>query len=487
MPGWPRSACTPRARLEAPQARLRDAAAPRAGGLGAPFSARWLGRRLHQLVGPLRGARFCVAYSGGSDSTALLAALAGLRSARHCTVRALHVNHHLQPGADAWADAALLLARRVGVPCRALDVAARAARGESPEAAARTARYGALCAALHPGEWLVLAQHQDDQAETLLLQLLRGAGVAGLASMPARSGVLLRPLLDVTREQLRAYVQRRALPWTEDPSNTELRFDRNYLRHQVLPLIQARWPSLRTTLGRTAALAAEAQALLSALADSQLTAAYDGAALRVAVLRRLNPAERHNGVRRWLDRRGLPMPDQRRLQEICGPLLRARHDAQPEVRWPGGCVRRHGARLHAEAEPAPLAVSAPTALRWRWLQERALPLPDGARLELHPDRHGDLLRTALPAEVVVRFREPDGSVGAARGGKRLKGLLQARAVPPWQRGQVPLLYAGRRLIAVADLWRAPELGAAARGDAVRGASDRLRLRWHAAGHVSGRT
>jgi tRNA(Ile)-lysidine synthase len=322
----------------------------------ATFSSAWLGRRLRELAGPLRGARLCVAFSGGIDSTALLAALAALRARASFELRALHVNHHLQPGAAGFARAARKGARQLAVPCLVLDAPVRVSRGESPEAAARAARYAALRSQLHAGEWLLLAQHQDDQVETLLLQLLRGAGVAGLAAMPERAGCMLRPLLPVTRAQLLAYLRHQGLGWSEDPSNADERYGRNFLRLRVLPALRERWPALGTTICRSAALAAEAQHLLAARADDALQEANDGAALRVTVLRRLGAAERRNALRRWLERRGLPMPDQRRLQELAGPLLRARYDAQPFIRWPGALVRRHGDLLHAGAD----APSSPT-------------------------------------------------------------------------------------------------------------------------------
>ena len=315
-----------------------------------PFSAAWLGRRLQALVGPLRGQQFCVAFSGGADSTALLAALAALRARYALRLRALHVNHHLQPAAAAMARSARAGARRLGVRCVLLDAPVLLQRGESPEAAARAARYAALRAQLRAGEWLVLAQHQDDQVESLLLQLLRGAGVAGLAAMAARADPLLRPLLPVGRAQLLAYLKRRSLRWSEDPSNADDRYARNYLRLKVMPLLRERWPALGVTLSRSAALAAEAQALLAARADALLLDAVDGAALRVTVLRRLEPVERRNVLRRWLQLRGLPMPDQRRLLEVAGPLLRAREDARPFIRWPGARVQRQGDRLHAAAD-----------------------------------------------------------------------------------------------------------------------------------------
>ncbi len=460
-------------------------AAPAAGASRAAatvFSASWLGRRLRELAGPLRGARLCVAYSGGADSTALLAALASLRARHHYELRALHVNHHLQPGAAGFARAARATARALGVPCRVLDAPVRVARGESPEAAARAARYAALRAELRAGEWLLLAQHQDDQVESLLLQLLRGAGVAGLAAMPESAGSVLRPLLGVTRAQLQAYLGRRSLAWSEDPSNADERYGRNFLRARVLPLLRERWPGLGTTISRSAALAAEAQQLLAARADEQLQDAPDGAALRVTTLRRLGATDRRNVLRRWLELRGLPMPDQRRLQELAGPLLQARHDAQPRIRWAGALVRRHGDLLHALAEPGPpppgeTALASAGIRRWDWLRQPRLALPGGARLELHRDPHGNLSRTALPARVRVAFRALDGTVAGLPGGRRVKRALQSRKLPPWQRQAVPLVYSGRRLLAVGEWWHLPALGASA----ASGAAQRCRLRWHGGG------
>ena len=462
-------------------------AAPVAGASQAAegFTPAWLAERLRELAGPLRGLQLCVAFSGGADSTALLAALVTLRARHHLALRALHVNHHLQPAAAAMARAARASARRLRVPCQVLDAPVRLARGESPEAAARAVRYEALRARLRAGEWLVLAQHQDDQAESLLLQLLRGAGVAGLAAMPERAGPLLRPLLPVTRTQLQAYLRRRSLGWSEDPSNIDERYARNFLRLKVMPVLRERWPALSVTLSRSAALAAEAQQLLAARADAALLNAVDGAALRVTVLRRIEPAERRNALRRWLQLRGLPMPDQRRLQELAGPMLHSRHDAQPFIRWPGALVRRHGDRLHAVVEAAAAAAPAAQAaakasarpaaklLQWDWLREPQLALPGGAVLELRADPHGELLRAALPARVRVAFRAADGSVAGRPGGRRLKRLLQEQALPPWQRRAVPLLYAGSALLAAGESWQA----SAMRAGPQAGRAARCRLVW----------
>ncbi len=321
------------------------------------FTSAWLARRMRDLIGcPLRGQQLCVAFSGGADSTALLAALATVRARHRLGLRAVHVNHHLQPAAQAMARAARANARGLAVRCQVIDAPVRVARGDSPEAAARAVRYQALRAHLKKGEWLLLAQHQDDQVESLLLQLLRGAGIAGLAAMPEKAGSILRPLLPIARAQLQAWLKRRALRWLDDPSNLDERHARNFLRLRIVPLLRERWPGLGITLSRSAALAAEAQLLLAARADTALADAVDGAALRLSVLRRLAPAERRNAVRRWLQRQGLPMPDQRRLLELTGPLLRARPDAHPFIRWPGARASRQGDRLHAVAEVAPTII-----------------------------------------------------------------------------------------------------------------------------------
>jgi tRNA(Ile)-lysidine synthase len=460
---------------------LKRRAAPAAGAAASPkaFDSRWLALRLRALAGPLAGACFCLAYSGGADSTALLAAVAALRGRHRLQLRAVHVNHQLQPAAGGMARSARAQARRLGVSCRVVVAPVRVLRGASPEATARAVRYAALHSGLRPGEWLLLAQHQDDQAESLLLQLLRGAGIAGIAAMPARAGILLRPLLDVAHTQLVEYLRRRAITWTDDPSNADERFDRNYLRRRVLPLLRVRWPAMGTTLGRSAALAAEAQGLLAEAADALLRPAWDGAALRVSVLRRLDAAQRRNALRRWLDVQELPMPDQRRLQEIAGPMLQARQDAQPRVQWSGGEVRRHGDCLYAAAAVPPGALPAQA---WPWRRERRLQLADGAWLELCPDPHGSWRASALPDRLQVAFRGLDGRVSGRPGGKRLKGLLQATGLPPWSRGAVPLLYARGRLIAVGDQWQAPEVRAPREGTAGGRKSGRLRLRWHAADH-----
>lgn len=207
---------------------------------------------LSQLQSLPRPSGYLVAYSGGLDSHVLVHALAGLRAELRLPVRALHVHHGLQPQADDWVVHCEAVCRQLEIPLlvEQLDLAPGA--GESIEAAARAARYAAIAKHLRRDEMLLTAQHRDDQAETLLLQLLRGAGLEGLSGMPGcrawQGGWHARPLLDVDREALAVYARDHQLQWIEDPSNLDERFDRNYLRHRVMPLLRARWPSATTTL-----------------------------------------------------------------------------------------------------------------------------------------------------------------------------------------------------------------------------------------------
>jgi tRNA(Ile)-lysidine synthase len=436
------------------------------------FDAEWLGQRLTALAGPLAGARLCVAYSGGVDSTALLRALVRVRRQRRFALRALHVNHQLQPGAAAWADAAAARARAWRVAVSIVKVKVARSRGGSLEAEARAARYAAFAAHLAPGELLLTAHNQDDQLETVLLQLVRGAGLAGLAAMPEiasfAAGRLLRPLLPVPRLLLRRFLEQDGARWSEDPSNTDERFDRNFLRRRVVPLLRARWPAVAVTVSRSARHAAEAQELLAAMAERALDAALDGTALKVSALRRLRTAERRVLLRHWIMRRGLAPPDQRRLEEVAARIVHARPDAQPLLLWDDNELRRHGDRLFVARRHA---VPAPTPLEWSWGTRRVLRLPGGGSLRLAADRHGNIALGRLPQRLQVRFRAGGERLGESFGRRALKDLLQQNRLPPWRRAQLPLLCEAGRILALPGLWVAPEI-AAADGD-----TRRARLVW----------
>ncbi|MDS4021244.1 MAG: tRNA lysidine(34) synthetase TilS, partial [Candidatus Competibacter sp.] len=301
-----------------------------------------------------------IGYSGGLDSHVLLHLLATHRDRwPERTLEAIHVDHGLQAASVTWGEHCARVCRELNVPFRVLKVDARPEAGESPEAAARRARYAALAAELDFGAALLTAHHRDDQAETLLLQLLRGAGPRGLAAMPAAShlgqGWLLRPFLDIDRAELLAYAREHGLRWIEDASNQDTGFDRNYLRHRILPLLRERWPAANRTLARSAWLCAETADWLDVEAATDLARAATERpdALSVPALRALNEVRQRNLLRYWLRQLELPAPDARQLRHLLHDVLAAAGDRNPCIRWPGAEVRRYRDRLYAMPPPKP--------------------------------------------------------------------------------------------------------------------------------------
>lgn len=384
-----------------------------------------------------------IAYSGGRDSHVLLHWLAGQRAtlAPH-RLRAVHIDHGLHPDSARWAAHCAAVCAALGLPLDVRQVDARPARGHSAEAAARAARYAALAADMADGDLLLTAHHQDDQAETVLLALLRGAGLAGAAAMPRQRrfgpGWLLRPLLDCAASDLARYAQTHALRWVEDPSNASTRFDRNFLRGEVLPLLGARWPGAGRSLARHATQAAEGQALLDELA------AADGATadtLSVAQLAALPAPRQRNLLRGWLRGQGVQAPSAVRLDAVLQQALTARADRLPYQPFGEHAVRVWQGRLHLTPEPLP-ATPASTV---HWPLDAPLDLPGIGRLQADAGNGAGIAANLLgdPPVIQVRFRHDAG------GGKTLKKRLQAMNVPPWQRDRVPLLFRGERLLQIA--------------------------------------
>jgi tRNA(Ile)-lysidine synthase len=435
-----------------------DTPANKATPSGAAFAPARLADALAEAlarVAPID--RYRVAFSGGADSLALLHGLWALRGRlAPARIDAVHVHHGLHPDADTWAERCQVVCRRLGVDLEVLRVDARPRPGESPEAAARQARYRALSDMLDAGEAVCTAHHQRDQAETLLLQLLRGAGPAGLAAMPAVAslgrGWLVRPILDVGPEALRDYLESHGMGWTEDPGNADRRYDRNFLRHEVMPRLMDRWPGAQRTLARAAAHQADGMAVADALARLDLDAARDPrtGTLSLPALTALPAPRARNLLRGWLAERGLPAAGAVHLQEILDGLVSARNDAMPLVTWPGAEVRRHRDALHAQA---PLPSHDPDRVL-PWVPGEALELPHGELDATLAEGRGLRAAPSMGARVEVRFR---------RGGERfrpvgrrhsttLKKLLQASDLPPWLRERVPLVYIDDELAAVAGMW-----------------------------------
>ncbi|HEU5468792.1 MAG TPA: tRNA lysidine(34) synthetase TilS [Steroidobacteraceae bacterium] len=423
------------------------------------FGAERLADALADIDRGWRDGGACVAVSGGLDSAALLHALAALARAGGFSLRALHVDHGLQRDSAAWARSCRETCGNLGVPLRVLSLGLEPPPGSSVEALARESRYAALAAELRDGERLLTAHHRDDQLETVLIQLLRGSGVAGLAAMPARArlgaGWQLRPLLGVDRAELREYADGHGLGWHEDPMNESLRFDRGWLRARVLPAVLARWPSAASTVSRSAAHLAEASRLLADVAAADADGMLDAGRLSVDGLGRLSRERQVNVLRWWLREQGLRPPPAAKLCEGLAEFLAARPDGAPLLRWDDGEVRRYRGRLYAGSPVPKLPASVPLG------EGPALELGAGlGSFGLVESREGGL-RAPLSGALELRFRAGGESLRPhpGRPRKRLKDLCQEAGIVPWMRERLPLVFVGGRLAAVGDLWIDSEFAA----------------------------
>jgi tRNA(Ile)-lysidine synthase len=375
----------------------------------------------------------------------------------------VHVNHNISRNARRWAEFCARCCKRRGIALAVHEVDVAPYLADGLEAAARRARYEVYARQTH-ADFIVLAQHLDDQAETLLLQLLRGAGLKGGAAMPlmralergrrdqgAKSPAILRPMLALSRVQLEAYARANKLTWVEDESNADTRYDRNFLRHRVLPVIAQAFPAYRTTLARAAGHLAEASLVMDQLAQEDAKCASKGNALAVAQLRRLGIARSKNLLRWMLQRRGGPAPESDRLQEGMRQIFDAGDDAAVRVVLGSTELRRYGGSAYLlAARPDP-----PAELRCDW---------DGRRLWELPELSGALhfRRSRGAGLACARVRERGLSLRLRQGGEKLrlrakgstrslKNLLQEARLPPWERERLPLIYCADTLVAVPGL------------------------------------
>ncbi len=422
--------------------------------------------RLDSYLRP--GTHVTVALSGGIDSVVLLDCLTQLSNERSFDLAALHVDHGLSPNAGAWAQFCEDLCRTRNVPLTIAKVDVRLATGESPEAAARRARYQAF--RRHVSGTLVLAHHLDDQAETLLLQLLRGAGPRGAAAMPvtrhetpgsdrAEPFTVARPLLSVPRSKLEAYARERGLQWVEDESNADTALDRNYLRMRVLPLVEARFPGYREALGRSAELFGEAAWLLDELAVLDGAHGVQDGTLDIETLRALPESRARNLLRWFLRQSGAQAPSAKRLAEAVRQLVSARAGRRVRIAIGSRELHRHAGRVY-------LVDSTPqTAAAVIWTGEAVLSAPGGIGT-LHfsrADGAGVAAARLVGQHVELRLRaggeriQPD----CRRPRRTLKNLLQEARVATWQRARMPLLFCDGELVWVPGIgidcaWQAAE-------------------------------
>jgi tRNA(Ile)-lysidine synthase len=424
---------------------------------------------------PIESRGLIVALSGGADSAALLAGL-HTEKFRQLPLRAVHVDHGLQAEAAAFRAACEALCQRLEVPLKIIEVRVELGAGVSIEAAARAARYAALAAEVGESECLLTAHHREDQAETVLLQALRGAGIKGMSAMPGcrefGQGWHARPLLDMPQIELLKLGAQNPDSAAADPMNADLRFDRSFLRRELWPLVTGRWPGAGTALSRTARHMAQAQALMDQCAQRDLARLRDGEALSITGLRCLRAANRSNAVRLWLSEAGAELPSTARLEEALRQVLSAEEDHVPAIVWNKYALRRYRQRLFLTAAQPP-RLHGPQS----WSMRPNAPLPLGQDL-------GSLLMTAhaggldphrLPEVLVVCSREGGESLRPAVLAKTqtVQHLCQGLGVLPWMRDALPFVFAGNELVAVGDLWQEARFCAPA-------AEAGLSIKWHQA-------
>lgn len=405
------------------------------------------------------GRRLTLALSGGVDSVVLLDILAQLRTTLDFLLSALYVNHQISPNAPAWGRFCAQVCACRDVPYTEETVTLDQNIGASLEALARDARYRVF--SRHDTDFIVLAQHLDDQAETLLLQLLRGAGLKGLSCMAGvrgqESGIrnqdsekwIIRPLLEVSREVILGYARYHGLSWVEDESNLDVGFDRNFLRHAVLPVFSERFPAYRETFARATRHFAEAAGLLEELAVIDAGGSIRENRLGVSVLRRLSLARAKNLLRYFLNIQGVPMPSAVRLDDILRQLTDARPDAHIHILLGEFELRRYRDVVYVMRKRGENIFE--YALPWRFEHELALPFG----LLSFERRQGEGISLARLSAKPVSVRNRRGGERlrpvCGRPSRSLKNLLQESAVPPWRRECLPLLFCGEELVFVPEV------------------------------------
>lgn len=407
---------------------------------------------LQQIFATTANRRFCIAYSGGVDSHVLLHALAECQK-QHADIslRAVHVHHGLSPKADAWASHCKNICDSLNIELLVKKIHVKKTTKQSLENLARIERYAVFKDILQENESLLTAHHQDDQAETLLLQLFRGAGPKGLSAIAQTAkfgkGELLRPLLNFSREELVHYATCCKLTWVEDESNSDVNFDRNYLRHEIFPRLRHRWPGITTTLSRAARHCGEISLILQEDAERCLKniCDTDTKTLSVTYLLELSPAQQRNIIRYWLSIQGFPLPSEKKLLELQQNFLCTRRDAEPLITWQDTEIRRFRSKIYA-LSPAKEFDHTQECV-WHLTEDLNLPNMEVLKLSSLEKMGIDCLTLQ---SVVVKFRQGGEKIQYKGLNRSLKKLFQEWHIPTWLRNRIPLLYQHSRLIAVYD-------------------------------------
>lgn len=395
------------------------------------------------LVNP----KLVLAFSGGLDSCVLLHLLVHVNKTLPFQLSAQHVHHGLSPNAGLWADTCATICKQLNVPFTNTKVQVNN-QGLGIEAAARQARYHVLLQT--EVDFILLAHHQDDQAETFLLQLARGAGVKGLAGMAAVSDKLLRPLLDVPRKTLLEYAKQHRLAWVEDESNLETKYDRNFIRHEVLPVLTKQYPAIRQTINRSAQHMAEANDLLDEIAAADVHSCLRDKTLDLQQLHKLSTPRIHNALRWWLVQNQCHLPSAAQLQQITQQLFNAKTDATVKIK----VSTTHTLQRYRDRAFLLMENSVAPAINLLWQGEETLRLPDGTQLSFTKVLGQGFALSRVP-NIKLRIKNREGGERfrpeLGRPSRSLKTILQTCEIPPWQRAQLPLIFMDETLVLIPNV------------------------------------
>ncbi len=435
------------------------------------LDAEYLIQQLSQFALQHNIKTWCLAYSGGVDSQVLL----HLLSLTKLNVSAIYIDHGLQAQSVDWAEHCRQQCDQYDIAFQVIKVNALPTQGESPEAAARTVRYKALKQQIADDSCLLTAQHQDDQGETILIQLLRGGGAAGLAGMPDiakfAKGWHARPLLNITRKSILTYASKHQLSWVEDPTNQHENFDRNYLRHSVLAKISQRWPAVNKTLQIFAHQQAENSQLLDALAEIDLRACLlNDNTLDICQLNKNNDARVRNTIRYWLKSMQLKMPSRSVLGQIVEQMLTVPASSTALVGWADIEIRCFRNKLYCLKK-----MNHDASQVYKWPAKNSLFIKSIQKKlsinQMQPEDEAkfSLNKSVLSLDLIVRFRQGGEHLKPAGRNAHhdLKYLFQEAAVPPWLRDKTPLIYGDGELIAIAGYYIADEFSSLQSGLEIR--------------------
>jgi tRNA(Ile)-lysidine synthase len=410
------------------------------------LNSQWFTQECNQVI--TDDQQICIAYSGGVDSHVLL----HLAHQTFPNLKAIHINHALSAADDQYQQHCEQVCAQLNIPLSCVTIDVQQFAGKGLENAARTARRAVWQQHLTAQDILLVAHHADDQAETILYRLLRGAGPHGLSGIKPLSKVgqakLFRPFLQINKQQILAYAREQQLSWIQDQTNQNDQFDRNYLRNKVMPLLTRRWAHATASINRAGSLCAQLLSNLEPImADKLARMLGNDLTLDLTTLQQENFATQLELLRAWLQRHQI-IPSSKQLQLLFQQVVNARHDAQPQLQFAGKIVQRSKHRLYVlEPIKTATAAAAEETIEISWNMQDKLLLPNGEHLTVQ--------HISTDASFIDKLKQQSVTVRIGAHGRKAKKIFQQAGVPPWERLKFPLIFVGDRLVAIAGLWHSP--------------------------------